>query len=204
LATKCQPANAMNSGMKNIFLIFLSACLFVACANRTSQRQCSDSSLNVVQEQLLSQGWNFVDRSGGELGKDYGITPCYGMQDNYFDIQVGNGYDVVLKIVDICTDQTIRCVYVPQNKTVTINQIPQGRYYIKLAFGQAWMECENNGLKIGKFTRNVLYERSYSAYDFGKKNSREMVNYILQLNVVNGRMENNFRTEEISEEEFLK
>lgn len=204
MALCCQPANAMNLGMKNIFLILLSACLLLACTNRTAQRQCGDSSINVVQEQLLSQGWNFVDRSGGEIGKDYGITPRYGMQDNYFDIQVGDGYDVVLKIVDINTDQTVRCVYVPQNKTVTINQIPQGRYYIKLAFGQAWMERESDGLKIGKFTQNVLYERSCSAYDFGKKNSREMVNYILQLNVVNGRMENNFRTEEISEEEFLK
>ena len=192
--------------MKKLLAFCLTVLLFASCGtpNRQSQSLADDNQLSVTQERLRAQGWKFVIPKGGEMGEEYGIVPKYGTQDNYFDIQVGDGYDVVVKIVDIATDRCVRCVYVPQNKIVTINEIPQGRYYLKLAYGRAWMELTTDDGKIGKFTQNVLFERSYSAYDFGKKNSQEVINYILKLNVVNGLAENNFRTEEISEEEFMK
>lgn len=192
--------------MKKLFTFCLSILIFVSCGapNHQYQSQTDDTQLSVAQEQFKAQGWKFVTPQGGEMGAEYGCIPKYGIQDNYFDIQVGDGYDVVVKIVDITTDRCVRCVYVPQNKTITIHEIPQGRYYLKLAYGNAWMELASEGGKIGKFTKNVLFERSYSAYDFGKKNSQEVINYILKLNVVNGSVENNFQTEEISEEEFMK
>jgi len=172
--------------------------------HQSGNNQSDDNQLTVTQEQLQLHGWKFVEPKGGELGEEYGVKPKFGIQDNYFDIQVGNGYNVAIKIVDISTDRCVRYVYVPQNETVTINEIPQGRYYLKLAYGNAWMELETEDGIQGKFTKNLLFERSAIAYDFGKKNSQDVVNYILQLNVINGSVENNFRTEEISEEEFLK
>jgi len=192
---------------ENIISLVLCICVLSSCNSNNHQsgdNQNDDNQLTVTQEQLQLQGWKFVEPQGGELGEEYGVKPKFGIQDNYFDIQVGNGYNVAVKIVDISTDRCVRYVYVPQNETVTINEIPQGRYYLKLAYGNAWMELEaEDGMK-GKFTKNLLFERSAIAYDFGKKNSQDVVNYILQLNVINGSVENNFRTEEISEEEFMK
>ncbi len=179
--------------------------ILTSCGGNNNQNTQSESNqLNVIQEQLQAKGWKFITHQGGDMAEEYGVKPKYGIQDNYFDIQVGSGYDVVVKIVDIQTDQCIRCVYVPQNTTITTNEIPQGRYYLKLAYGNDWMEYADSGQKEGKFTKNNIYERSYQAYDFGKKNSQEVVNDTLKLNVISGMVENNFKTEEISEEEFMK
>lgn len=58
--------------------------------------------------------------------------------------------------------------------------------------------------KQGKFTRNVVYERSQDTFDFGIKNSREEINYRLDINVVDSKLENNFQTITIDEKEFMK
>lgn len=81
---------------------------------------------------------------------------------------------------------------------------PQGIYYLKLAYGYDWMSFVENGEKIGKFTRNVSYERSQDTFDFGMKNSIEERNFSLEINVVDSKLENNFLTTPINEEEFLK
>lgn len=156
------------------------------------------------QEELMRDGWIFESLSDTELGEEYGIKPVYGLQDNYFDITMGEGFNVAVKIVDAVTDRCIRYVVVSENSTTTVSQIPQGRYYLKLAYGQDWMELSTDSMRIGKFTKNAFYERSRQIYNFGKKNSLEQVNYELRINVQDASGMNNFETTPISEEEFLK
>lgn len=160
--------------------------------------------LTADQQQLMSDGWSLKKHQGGELGSSYGIPPLHGIQDNYFDIILGKGCSVAIKIVDASTDKSIRYVYVPEGEMVTVSEIPQGLYYLKLAYGKDWMEFHTDSVILGKFTRSSFYERSTKAYDFGKKNSQEIVNYRLEINVIDGEAENNFYTERISEEEFKK
>ena len=117
---------------------------------------------------------------------------------------MGEGYSVAVKIVDAQTDKCIRYAVVPENSTTTVTQIPQGRYYLKLAYGKDWMELQTDSVIIGKFTRNAFYERSRQMYDFGKKNSMQEINYDLRINVREEAGMNNFETSPISEEEFLK
>ena len=117
---------------------------------------------------------------------------------------MGSGCNVAVKIMDLRTDKCIRYVYVAENSTTTVQEIPQGVYYLKLAYGYDWMEYEKNNVKIGKFTRNVSYERSQDTFDFGVKNSRDEVNYRLEINVVDSKLENNFLATPINEEEFMK
>ena len=109
---------------------------------------------------------------------------------------------MAIKIVDASSEKCIRYVYVPEGESITVSQIPQGRYYLKLAYGKDWMELSDGVTVKGKFTRSPFYEKSASSYDFGKKNSQSFVNYSLELNVINGDTENNFETVAISEEEF--
>ena len=160
-------------------------------------------SLPKPRKKLLDAGWT-NETPGEDLSEDYGIKPIYGMQDNYFDIKMGKGCNVAVKIMDLRTDKCIRYVYVAENTTTTVPEIPQGVYYLKLAYGYDWMEKETDDGKQGKFTRNVLYERSQDTFDFGIKNSREEINYRLDINVVDSKLENNFQTITIDEKEFMK
>lgn len=182
----------------------LMACT-VGCM-RNSAIMNNKTELNDNQKELINDGWYIPSIiPTGELSAEYGIKSVFGQQDNYFDIEVGVGYDVAIKIMDMATDKCIRYVLVPENSSVNIPMIPQGKYYLKLAYGKDWMEYDNgDGMLNAKFTKNVSYDRSMDAFDFGKKNSADIVSYTLNINVIGSELQNNFNTIEISESEFLK
>ncbi len=189
--------------MKKIAMLCFLAITLVGCRNVSGGSQETHEK-SEYQEQLMREGWTFQDISDSELGEEYGIKPVYGIQDNYFDITMGEGYCIAVKIVDAQTDRCIRYAIVPENSETTVTQIPQGRYYLKLAYGKDWMVLQTDSVKIGKFTRNAFYEKSRQVYDFGKKNSAQEVNYNLRINVREAAGMNNFETAPISEEEFLR
>ena len=112
----------------------------VGCSGNTGHDNTSDTNaLSPQQEALVADGWYIPKTTpAGELSKEYGIKDKYGQQDNYFDIQIGNGCDVAVKIVDAVTDKCIRYVFVLENSTENIQMIPQGKYYLKLAYGKDW------------------------------------------------------------------
>lgn len=187
----------------NIWTILFTSLTLFSC-HRTALPTGGQEDLTFSQQQLLSDGWMLKGLQGGEFDKSYGVTPVYGIQDNYFDIIIGHGCCVAIKIVDAATEKCIRFVYIPEGEMVTVSEIPQGLYYLKLAYGKDWMELYTDSVVHGKFTKSAFYERSTKVYDFGKKNSQDIVNYRLEINVVDGEAENNFYTEQISEEEFEK
>ena len=189
--------------MNKIALFFFSTLTLVACNNVSGVNQQVHEN-SEYQEQLMRDGWTYEEFTDTELGEEYGVKPVYGILDNYFDITMGEGYNVAVKIVDAATNKCIRYAVVPENSTTTVTQIPQGKYYLKLAYGKDWMELQTDSIIIGKFTQNVFYERSREYYDFGKKNSLQEVNYDLRINVREETGMNNFETTPISEEEFLK
>lgn len=194
--------------MKFIIPIALIAImLFTGCSNhsRVQENNSDYTTLSPAQDQLISDGW-YIPKTlpEGELSKEYGVENKYGQQDNYFDIEVGNGCDIAIKIVDASTDKCIRYILVPENTSVNIQMIPQGKYYLKLAYGKDWMEYDKgDGTIVGKFTKNVCYDRSVDVFDFGKKNSSSIVSYVLQINMINTELQNNFGTIKITEEDFL-
>ncbi|MFS6554494.1 hypothetical protein VPJ68_03150, partial [Parabacteroides distasonis] len=104
---------------------------------------------------------------------------------------------------DVKTDKCIRQAYVQGGSSTIISQIPQKMVYLKLAFGKDWMELQTDSVKLGKFTRNVSYEKSVDVFDFGDKHSREIINYQLEINVQTN-TKNNFITSPIDEKEFMK
>lgn len=156
-----------------------------------------------AQQRLLDAGWT-IETPGEDLTEEYGIKPIFGIQDNYFDIAIGSGCNVAVKIMDLRTDKCIRYVYVAENSTTTVQEIPQGVYYLKLAYGYDWMGLDTENGKIGKFTRNVSYEKSQDTFDFGVKNSSEEYSYRLEINVLGSTLENNFLSTPIDEEEFMR
>lgn len=174
-----------------------------ACHNKREVQNSKMKKPTPTQQKLLDEGW-IATTPNEYLTEEYDMPPVYGMQDNYFDITMGKGCNVAVKIMELGTDKCIRYVYVAENTTTTVQEIPQGVYYLKLAYGYEWMEKETINGKQGKFTRNVLYERSQDTFDFGTKNSREEINYRLYINVVDSKLENNFHAIPIDEKEFMK
>jgi hypothetical protein len=68
------------------------------------------------------------------------------------------------------------------------------------------MTLQRSNRNVGKFADNVYYEQSVDVFDFGKKNSKDVVNYLLTINVdIHENLHaTNFHAEEISEEEFYE
>lgn len=184
-----------------MFLLFMGSCSGGNSASSQQEGQAPSSQ----QSALTEAGWYTPKPSvSGELSKEYGVRSKYGQQDNYFDIKLGEGCDVAIKIIDANTDQCIRYVLVPENTTVNIQMIPQGQYYLKLAYGKNWMQYDNeDGSVEGKFADNFSYEKSTDIFDFGRKNSANVVSYELQINIVDSDLQNNFATTTISEQEFF-
>ena len=93
----------------SIFALLLS---FTACVNRNKKNVVQENEPNTVQQELLSNGWKFYTPENGDLPAAYGINPVRGLLDNYFDIEMGTGLNLAVKIVDAQTNKTIRYVFV--------------------------------------------------------------------------------------------
>lgn len=176
--------------------------LLMSCTNISNNAETHDTT--PYQQDLLDEGWEYSKMEGNEMTEGYGYEPEYGFQDNYFDITLGEGSDCIVKIMDTQTNKCIRQAFVAGGSSTTISQIPQKRVYLKLAYGKDLMEYKTDTMTICKFTTDAFYERTATVFDFGKKNSQEVINYTLEINVTMGTEMHNFETSPISEEEFMK
>ena len=83
--------------MKYKLTLLFSLFICIACHN-ISNNQPQSREKSEYQEQLMRDGWTLETLSDLELGEEYGVKPVYGLQDNYFDITMGEGYNVAIKI----------------------------------------------------------------------------------------------------------
>ena len=183
----------------SIFALLLS---FTACVNRNKKNVVQENEPNTVQQELLSNGWKFYTPENGDLPAAYGINPVKGLLDNYFDIEMGTGLNLAVKIVDAQTNKTIRYVFVREKTKANISQVPPGQYYLKIAFGHDWMINDQDLQFRGKFTRGASYEISEDVFDFGKPNSINAKSYRLRINMEQNELYTNFNTTTISEAQF--
>jgi hypothetical protein len=189
-----------------LLLIIISFLLF-GCGNSNKAHSTKDEGITANQQKLLDEGWfSTNENKSRDISSEYGITPIYGIHDNYFDIKMGVGSNLALKIIDLSKNKCIRYIYVQENSEFTISQIPQGKYKLLIAYGTNWMTLQRSNGNVGKFADNVYYEQSVDVFDFGKKNSKDVVNYLLTINVdIHENLHaTNFHAEEISEEEFYE
>ena len=184
-------------------IIILISLLLFSCINSNNNNTTKEDVISINQQKLIDEGWTLTsENQSRDLSSTYGVTPIYGTLDNYFDIKMGKGCDLALKIIDLSKNKCIRYIYVQENSEYTISQIPQGQYKLLIAYGKKWMTQQKDGKYLGKFADNAYYEQSIDVFDFGKKNSREIINYLLSINVQENLHATNFNTEEICEEEF--
>ncbi len=164
---------------------------------------------------LKDESWEPVAYSNGQAPECYNYSPRYDRKlDNELRVTVGGGTDVVIKVMQLSTI-CIRYVYIKSGSTYSIRNIPQGQYYLKIAYGKRWVEKQEAGMCIGKFASSPLYEKGEDILDFRTRSTGityqnghqyenfEIPSYEIKLDVVStGYSRNNLNTDGISEAEF--
>ena len=147
----------------------------------------AEASNNSYHEPALSS--DSTSTSTQASNKDYVATPVYVKQEmmtgNFpqcsgvypkFDynlktrlIVTAQSTDIALKLINQKTDKCIRFVFLNEGATYTINNIPEGLYYLKIAYGNDWEVKDGDPTCKGHFTSNVSYKKDMDVYNFYRK-----------------------------------
>lgn len=125
--------------------------------------------------------------------------------DNYLDINVGGGTDVVVKLMNYETDKAVRYVFVNSKSSYRIKHIPQGKYYLKIAYGKNWISKVENGQCIGRFLSGAMYEKGEDVLDYNftkTSDGYQIPSFSLSLDVIASEKSNSFESQNISENDF--
>jgi hypothetical protein len=165
-------------------------------------------------------GWEKKNYQSGVTPECENVTPKYNYElDNYLRINVGSGTDVVVKLMKsgYNEDECIRIVYVRSGDTYDIKNIPEGRYYLKIAYGKDYRKKIVDNLCFVKFMKNAQYEKGSEILDFNKiqkPNQRigdkiyenwSVPSFELSLDVIVTKgTKSTFKSNDISEADFNK
>lgn len=114
---------------KLLYSIFILS-LLSSCSLTGNGKQGDINDVTPVRENLKLQGWEFNDPERGLFEESMGVKSIYGLQDNYSDIAVEQGFRVAIKIVSLEEHKCNRYVFVPEAQMVKVNEFSQGKYYL--------------------------------------------------------------------------
>jgi hypothetical protein len=183
-----------------------------------------DGTQGFVYSNLLKidpySGWEKKSYQSGVTPDCENVTPQYNIDlDNYLRISVGSGTDVVVKLMKsgYNDDECIRIVYVRSGDTYEIKNIPEGSYYLKIAYGKDYRQKIEDNICYVKFMKNAQYQKSIKILDYNlikKPNKRvgssvyeswDVPSFEIFLDVIETFGEGrSFKANAISEEEFNK
>lgn len=166
-----------------------------------------EEKLEQERQKLIVDGWRETEIDNGLLPSCYNFTPKKGTIDNYLEVHVGGGTDVAIKVMNIENDRCIRYVFINRGSTYRIRNIPEGRYYLKIAYGKDWFSKAIDGKCIGRFLQNPMYEKGDDTMDFNLQQLADGYNvpsFQLKLDVIASNTMNTFDSQNISEIEFNK
>ena len=126
---------------------------------------------------------------------------------NYLEIKVGSATDVVVKLMDYYSGLCVRYVYIQGGTRYKIENIPESKYFLKIAYGKTWMQKVEHFHCIGKFKQNPIYEKGEDILDFKvvKTYAGESYStYELELDVYVTNPQDVYDSKNISENEFNK
>jgi tetratricopeptide (TPR) repeat protein len=148
-----------------------------------------------------------IDVADGEISGCTIIKYRYNRAlDNKLLITVGNNASVAVRLINFTTDKCIRYVFINKNSTYSIKNIPEGKYYLKIAYGDDWSIMEGESNCMGRFTRNSIFEKGQDVLDYnivheGRK--YQIPSFSLKLNIdTTGINNNTFNTNKINEIDF--
>ena len=159
--------------------------------------------------------WKAGEYISGNTPSCFKFTPKYDYSlDNELEIKVGNNTNVAIKLINSHSNKCIRYIYIAAGEKYSIRNIPQGKYYLKIAYGKEWKETYLAGKCRAKFTVNPLYKRGKEILDYNKistgtkiedgkeYNTYELPSFQLSLDVITTNETDKFQTDEIEENDF--
>jgi hypothetical protein len=164
-----------------------------------------EQKLQQQKEDLIADGWEEKELKNGELSPCYKFVPKKSKIDNYLEVKVGGGTDVAIKVMNARTQKCIGYVFINSGSTYKISNIPEGTYYLKIAYGKDWFSRVQNKQCVGKFISNPLYEKGDDMMNFDLKYTSDgyrIRSFQLQLDVIATSSVNTFSSQNISEREF--
>jgi hypothetical protein len=194
-----------NGELNNTFIKDNSSATLDKNAPKNIPTLTTEELLQKEKERLVSNGWEQEEINNGQLSSCYNFLPKKSKINNYLEVQVGVKTDVAVKVMDINTNKCVRYVYINGGTTYKISHLPEGSYFLKIAYGKDWYSKVENGKCIGKFLRNQMYEKGDDIMNFNLKyttNGYRIPSYQLKLDVIASDTLNNFNSEQISENEF--
>jgi curved DNA-binding protein CbpA len=165
----------------------------------------SEQILQQEKEKLINDGWEETTINNGQLPSCYNFKPKRSNIDNYLEVHVGGGTDVVIKVMNVETDECIRYVFINSGSTYKIRNIPEGKYYLKIAYGKNWFSKIEGDQCVGKFIQNPLYEKGEDIMDFNLDHTSDGYNipsFQLKLDVISTNTMSTFSSKNISESDF--
>ncbi len=93
--------------------------------------------------------------------------------DNYLKIRNGKNSKVIVDIVSIETSQKIRTVFIANNTTQYIRNIPEGKYRLNIDYGNDYAEKTVDGTCKAYFKNEKLTETSTQVLDFYTTTTKE-------------------------------
>lgn len=166
-------------------------------------------------------GWEKKEYRSGSTPECENVNPQFDYKiDNVLRVNVGSNTDVVIKLMKIGykSDECIRIVYVRSGEKYDIKNIPEGRYYLKIAYGKDYRQKIVDNQCYVKFMKNAQYEKGSDILDFNlikKPDTKvgrevyanwEVPSFELDLDVIvtNKYEKNTFHSKNINEAEFNK
>jgi hypothetical protein len=181
----------------------------------------NDNIKGYVFSAYLSQnenvGWEQKNYQSGETPECENVSPKYDYSlDNYLKVNVGSSTDVVIKVMNVSYQDNvcIRIIYVRGGDSFLIKNIPEGKYYLKIAYGKDYRKKIIDNKCYVKFMKNAIYEKGTDILDFYKiakpdevvgnsvYKNWEVPSYELSLDVLATSDYNDFNAKTINESEF--
>lgn len=127
--------------------------------------------------------------------------------DNFLRIDATGSSDLVLKVINNKTGDCIRSVFISGGSIYNIVSIPEGIYYLKIAYGYNWSKKVLGSFCFAKFITDAHYQVGNDLLDFNIKHFSEgyqVPSFELLLKVITNNRNGEFDAENISEDEFYK
>lgn len=205
-STDYSPSSSQENGdLNNEFILDTTATQNGTTVYPESKQLSSEEMLEQEKKNLIKEGWTETEIENGQLPKCYNFIPKRGKINNKLEVSVGGGTDVAIKVMNVETERCVRYVFINSRTTYEITNIPEGIYYLKIAYGKDWYSKIENGQCVGKFLRNALYEKGSEIMDFNVQRTYEgysIPSFQLQLDVISSNSQNTFNSQNISENEF--
>jgi|GEM_PF-1729773 len=109
-----------------------------------------------------------IAMQNGNMGSCAGLKSLFDYSIKNKLIITTESTDAAVKIINFESSKCIRFVFINSGTTYAVKNIPEGKYYLKIAYGTNWEVKEDDPICRGHFASNALYKKDNDIYDFNK------------------------------------